>query len=76
MRAPPEAETTISGSFSAVAFLDGPRDHLAHNRAHGAADERVLHGADDDGLAIQFAARVDDGIVEPVSVCDFFRRSA
>ena len=65
MRAPPEAETTISGSRSSCGFFDGARNHLADHRAHGAADERVLHRAHDDRLAIELAASVDDRIVEP-----------
>ena len=64
MRAPPEAETMISGIFSSVAVSIGAGDGFADDRTHGAADEGVLHGADDDGLAVQFAAGVDDGVVQ------------
>ena len=46
MRAPPEAETTISGVAPRDGAVDGAGDLLAHHRAHAAADEFRLHDAD------------------------------
>ena len=43
MRAPPEAETTISGSSCSSGALGRAGDLLAHHRAHRAAHEAVLH---------------------------------
>ena len=45
MRAPPEAETMISGVCVSQRALDRPRNRLADHRAHAAADERILHRA-------------------------------
>ena len=45
-------------------FLDGAGDDFADHRAHAAANEGVFHGADNHGAAVEFAVRVDDGVVE------------
>src|SRR5208282_1344523 len=46
-------------------LLDGTGDGFAHDTAHAAADEGILHGADDHRAALEFAAGVDDGIFQP-----------
>ena len=48
MRAPPEAATMMSGLRVSAGAIDGAGDGFADDGAHGAADEAVLHGADDD----------------------------
>ena len=65
MRAPPDAETIISGVLRISGALHRPRDHLAHHRAHAAADERILHHARDHRPPQQLALRVDDRIFQP-----------
>ena len=50
-------------------------DGFANDRAHGAADKTVLHGADDDRLTIQGADRVDDSVVEAGLPLGFFEAS-
>ena len=53
----------MSGKLIGGAF-HGAGEVFADDRAHGAADERILHGADDDRFAFELAAGVDDGVVE------------
>ena len=64
MRAPPDADTIISGVRVLGRALDRPRNRLAHHRAHAAADERILHHAGHHGPSHQLAVRVDDGVVQ------------
>ena len=64
MRAPPEAATTMSGLRVDASAIDGAGDGLAHHGAHGAADEAVLHGAEDDLMGPELADGVEDGVVE------------
>ena len=44
--------------------IGGAGDGFAHHSAHGAADEGVFHGADDDRMRAQPADGVEDGVVE------------
>ena len=47
------------GALCAIGAFDGPRDLLAHNRAHAAADELQFEGADVDSAARSEARRPD-----------------
>ncbi len=64
MRAPPDAETMISRRFGVAGFFDRSRNDFADHRPHASADERILHGADDDRPPVQLAVRVDDGVFQ------------
>ncbi len=44
--------------------VDGAGDGLADDGAHAAADEAVLHDAEDDVVRAELADGVDDGVVE------------
>ena len=55
MRAPPEAETTISGTRALERVLGGAGDLLAHHRAHRAAHEAVVHDRQDDRDLLELA---------------------
>ena len=44
--------------------VDRARDGLAHDSAHAAADEGVLHHGEDYGVRADVADGVDDGVVE------------
>ena len=45
--------------------LHAAGNFLAHDDAHASANEAVLHGRDDGGVAIDPPGRDDDGILEP-----------
>jgi hypothetical protein len=44
--------------------LDRPRDRFAHDHAHAAADERVLHRGNRHGNAVERARGRDDRVVQ------------
>ena len=44
--------------------IDRPGDGFAHDGPHGAADEAVLHGAEDHGMRSEPAQGVQDCVVE------------
>ena len=44
--------------------LDGAGDGLAHDRAHAAADEGILHRAHDHVASVELAFGVDDGVLQ------------
>ena len=50
-------------------------DGFANDGAHGSADKAVLHGAEDDGMAVQGADGVDDGIVQASLFLGFLEAS-
>ena len=65
MRAPPEAETTISGSALGDRVLGGAGDLLADDRAHRAAHEPEVHDADRDRLALDGAGAAHRRVAQP-----------
>ena len=64
MRAPPEAATTMSGLRLQPGAVHGAGDGLAHHGAHRAADEAVLHGAEDNLVGSQPADCVENCVIE------------
>ena len=69
IRAPPDAETTISGTRSARACLGSAGDLLADDRAHRAAHEREVHDADRDLRVRDAPGPPDRGIAHPGRGC-------
>ena len=69
MRAPPEHETMITGRRRAGAVSMPRDDLLAHDHAHAAADERVLHRGDHGLDAVDAADAEDDRVVEAGGAC-------
>ncbi len=45
--------------------VNGASNRLTHYRAHAAADEGVLHHAQDDGMMVEMADGIDDSVVQP-----------
>ena len=52
----------MSGQRDVVGAVDGAGDGLAHDGAHRAADEGVLHDGEDDGMRAEVAGGVEDGV--------------
>ena len=61
-----------SGMLGVGGLFDGAGDDFADDRAHGAADEGVLHGAHDYRASVEFALRVDDRVVQAGVVASLF----
>ncbi len=63
MRAPPDADDDDRG-LGLGCLLDRPRNDLADDCAHAAADEGIFHRTHDHGASVQLAAGVDDGVFQ------------
>ena len=65
IRAPPDADTTISGTRLGEGVLGGAGDLLADDRAHRAAHEPEVHHADRDRPALDRARPPDRRVLHP-----------
>ena len=64
MRAPPEAETMISGTLRSIDRSMARVITSPTTVAHAAADEPQLHGANVDPAPVQIAAAGNDGVAK------------